>query len=233
MSVKRIIIVGISTLALIAFIVVGIADAVKTKDKLDLQQVELKSRSTEIKRLDKDYDLLNQELDKAKKDKKTNEAEVKKLEEERQRLEEEKERLQQEVSVLKERKLAKASTKVLNTATGTQVAHAAEAPQSRGAGSYSHSEIKAIIFAAANKHGLDPNWFYNLAKCESTWNPNAVNYNYYDNGHPSGLFQHISGYWPARAAQYGYAGASVFDPVANANVTAAMWRSGSHLWECQ
>ena len=72
-----------------------------------------------------------------------------------------------------------------------------------------------------------------IARCESTLNPNAINTGYYDNGHPSGLFQHISGYWPARAAQYGYPGASVFDPVANANVTAAMFRDGhSNLWEC-
>lgn len=50
---------------------------------------------------------------------------------------------------------------------------------------------------------------------------------------PSGLYQHLSGYWPARAEKYGYAGASVFDPVANANVTMAMWADGAkNLWEC-
>ena len=73
-----------------------------------------------------------------------------------------------------------------------------------------------------------------IANCESTMNPSAVNYGYYENGHPSGLFQHISGYWPARAAKYGYAGASVFDATANANVTAQMFRDGaSNLWECK
>lgn len=95
------------------------------------------------------------------------------------------------------------------------------------------SSVEQIVRQAAIKHDLDPDWFVRLAICESSMNPNNVNYNYYENGFPSGLFQHISGYWPARAAQYGYKGASVFDPVANANVTAAMWRSGSHLWECQ
>lgn len=69
--------------------------------------------------------------------------------------------------------------------------------------------------------------------CESTMNPNAVNTSYYENGNPSGLYQHISGYWPARAAKYGYAGASVFNAEANANVTMAMWRDGQKgLWEC-
>lgn len=65
-------------------------------------------------------------------------------------------------------------------------------------------------------------------------NPNAVNYGYNENGYPSGLFQHLSGYWPARAAKYGYSGASVFDPTANANVTAAMFAEGHQkLWECK
>jgi soluble lytic murein transglycosylase-like protein len=95
------------------------------------------------------------------------------------------------------------------------------------------SNIEQIIRDAAVKHGLDPNWFVNLARCESGLNPNAINYGYYENGNPSGLFQHISGYWAGRASAHGYPGASVFDPVANANVTASMWKTGSHLWECQ
>ena len=46
-------------------------------------------------------------------------------------------------------------------------------------------------------------------------------------------FQHISGYWTARAKAYGYEGTSVFDAYANANVTAAMFADGkSNLWEC-
>ncbi len=37
-----------------------------------------------------------------------------------------------------------------------------------------------------------------------------------------GLFQHSSSYWAARATRAGYPGASVFDPLANARVTASM-----------
>lgn len=93
--------------------------------------------------------------------------------------------------------------------------------------------IEQIIIDAANKYGIDPNYALRIARCESSLNANAVNYNYYENGYPSGLFQHISGYWPERAAKYGYAGASVFDPVANSNVTMAMWKDGARgLWEC-
>lgn len=97
----------------------------------------------------------------------------------------------------------------------------------------SPTNVGQIVHNAAIRHGLDPTRFQRFIGCESGWNPNSVNYNYYDNGHPSGLAQHITGYWPARAAQYGYPGASVFNAEANANVTAAMLAAGQgHLWEC-
>lgn len=94
--------------------------------------------------------------------------------------------------------------------------------------------VEDIVRQAARKYGLDENHFVRIAMCESSLDPTKVNYGYFENGHPSGLFQHLSGYWAARAAKYGYSGASVFDAEANANVTAAMWASGqSNLWECQ
>jgi len=94
--------------------------------------------------------------------------------------------------------------------------------------------VEEIVRQAARKYGLGENHFVGIARCESTLNPNAINYGYNENGYPSGLFQHLGGYWPARAAKYGYSGASVFDATANANVTAAMWAEGlSYLWECR
>jgi len=96
------------------------------------------------------------------------------------------------------------------------------------------SSVASIITAAANRHGIDPARALRIATCESTLDPTRVNYDYFENGYPSGLFQHLSGYWPARAAEHGYPGASVFDAEANANVTMSMWASGSAgLWECQ
>jgi len=98
----------------------------------------------------------------------------------------------------------------------------------------SAGSVEQIVRNAARKYGINEEHFVKIAKCESTLNPNAVNKNYYENGHPSGLFQHLSGYWSKRAATYGHAGASVFDPVANAEVTAQMFRDGqSNLWECR
>ncbi len=109
---------------------------------------------------------------------------------------------------------------------------AIEAPIAQPASS--GNSVEEIVRQAARNHGIDENYFVRIAVCESTLNPAAVNKNYYENGNPSGLFQHISGYWPARAEKYGYAGASVFDAVANANVTAAMFAEGhTNLWQCK
>ena len=93
--------------------------------------------------------------------------------------------------------------------------------------------VEQIVRRAARKYGIDEDYFVHIAQCESTMNPKAVNTSYYENGYPSGLFQHLSGYYPARAAKYGYS-ADVFDAYSNANVTAAMFADGlSRLWECK
>ena len=108
----------------------------------------------------------------------------------------------------------------------------AETPQSAPKAVDSVS-IEGIVRKAAQKYGIDEEYFVSIARCESTMNPSAVNYGYYENGHPSGLFQHISGYYPARAEKYGYS-KDVLDPYSNANTTAAMFRDGlQHLWECK
>lgn len=227
MSVKSIFTVVLSTAVTIGFIGLGITDAVNRKDKVDFQQVQLKSRAAEIKELNVKYDELNIELEKTSEQDKIEKQEVERLQREKEELDKQKRELEAQLQAKLEAKskLAVASERVVNSATATQTASAA--PVSTG------GSVESIVRSAAIKNGLDPDWFVRLAMCESTMNPSAVNYNYYDNGHPSGLFQHISGYWPARAAAHGYAGRSVFDAEANANVTAAMWRSGSHLWECQ
>jgi len=78
-----------------------------------------------------------------------------------------------------------------------------------------------------------------MAYCESSLNQCSVNDGYYENGYPSGIFQHLAigeygGYWENRASKYGWGGASVFNAQANAEVTAQMIRDGlSYLWACQ
>lgn len=214
----------ITAVVIVLFASLAIYSYTNQENKLHLQQVELKSRETKLKSLDIKYRTLNTELDKLKSEKNASDEQVKKLEEQRQQLEKEKQDLNQQLQAKLEAKskLAQASQTVVNTVTHTQTASAA--PVS--------GNIQQIIVDAANRYGIDPKRALRIAKCESGFNPNAVNYGYNENGYPSGLFQHLSGYYPARAAKYGYS-TNVFDAYSNANVTMAMWRDGqAGLWEC-
>lgn len=92
------------------------------------------------------------------------------------------------------------------------------------------SEIAGIITAAANKYGVSAETLLRVAWCESRYDPLAYN--------PilgaSGLFQIIPGTWRANSAASGYGGASVWDPVANANVAAWMFSRGqAGQWACK
>jgi G5 domain/Transglycosylase SLT domain/G5-linked-Ubiquitin-like domain len=92
------------------------------------------------------------------------------------------------------------------------------------------SDIEAIIRAAAAKYGVDAETLLRVAYCESRYDPLAYN------GilGASGLFQIIPSTWRANSVAAGYAGASVWDPVANANVAAWMFSKGqSYQWSCK
>lgn len=70
-----------------------------------------------------------------------------------------------------------------------------------------------------------------IMHCESKGDPNAKN----RRSSASGLFQHLTRYWPKRAAEAGFRGASVFDPVANTAASAMLVYQGggwSH-WTCR
>lgn len=155
--------------------------------------------------------------EKLKAEKLQKEAEQLALQKEQERLEKERlEKLQQQ------KKFANPAQPTINPAPVAVVAK---------------SEVEQIIINAANKYGMNPNHMLRIARCESGFNPNAINYNYNapgGGGNPAGLFQHLTGYWPSRAAKYGWAGASVFNAQANAEVTAQMARdSGWGAWECR
>ncbi len=92
------------------------------------------------------------------------------------------------------------------------------------------AEIEGIIRAAAAKYGIDPETLLRVAYCESRYDPLAYN------GilGASGLFQIIPGTWRANSVAAGYGGASVWDPVANANVAAWMFSRGqAGQWACK
>jgi hypothetical protein len=91
-------------------------------------------------------------------------------------------------------------------------------------------EIASIIGAAAEKYGVSVETLMRVAYCESRYDPLAYN------GilGASGLFQIIPGTWRANSVAAGYGGASVWDPVANANVAAWMFSRGqARQWACK
>jgi len=91
------------------------------------------------------------------------------------------------------------------------------------------AEIEAIIRAAAAQWGADPTQLLRVAWCESRYNPSA-----YNASGASGLFQFMPRTWAANSVRAGYTGASVFDPVASANVAAYMFRNGqAWQWTCK
>ena len=90
------------------------------------------------------------------------------------------------------------------------------------------AEIIDRITYWSNQRGIDANRVARIAKCESTFNPMA------SNGYHQGLFQQDPRYWPARAKQYGFEGASITDVEAQIAVATGMMAGGgwSH-WSCQ
>lgn len=124
MSVKRIITVALASTVLLGFVGFGVYDAVKTKDKLDFQEVQLKSRTTEIKDLNVKYERLNLELDKAAKEKDTSKEQLDKLNQEKQQLEQQKKDLEAQLQAKldQKNKIALAASKVGNIGTATAYA---------------------------------------------------------------------------------------------------------------
>ena len=91
------------------------------------------------------------------------------------------------------------------------------------------SEIEAIIREAAAAQGADADQLLRVAYCESRFNPGA-----YNASGASGLFQFLPSTWAVNSVRAGFSGASVWDPVASANVAAYMFKMGqSGQWVCK
>jgi soluble lytic murein transglycosylase-like protein len=86
--------------------------------------------------------------------------------------------------------------------------------------------IQAIILDAFAPLGAAAqSWALRVAKCESNYNPYAVN----RSSGASGLFQFLPSTWAASP----YHAQSVFDPTANAHAAAWLYqRSGPSQWSC-
>jgi len=91
------------------------------------------------------------------------------------------------------------------------------------------AEIEAIIRDAAAAQGADAEQLLRVAYCESRFNPGA-----YNASGASGLFQFLPSTWAANSVRAGFSGASVWDPVASANVAAWMIARGQAAqWVCR
>jgi hypothetical protein len=105
-------------------------------------------------------------------------------------------------------------------APAPQAAPPAMAPSGGGS-------IQDIILTAFAPLGAGAQqWALRIAKCESGYNPNAVN----RSSGASGLFQFMPSTWAALP----WAGQSVFNPVANAQAAAYYYQhSGAGPWQCK
>jgi hypothetical protein len=87
--------------------------------------------------------------------------------------------------------------------------------------------VRQMIRSLAVRYRLDVAKAISVAECESGLNPKASNPPY------AGVYQHSTRFWEKRAASYGHAGDSVFDPFANIDVALQMARaSGWGAWGC-
>jgi hypothetical protein len=86
----------------------------------------------------------------------------------------------------------------------------------------------------ARHYGISEDYLVSVAMCESTMNPNAVNYNYYaGGGNPTGLFQYLPETWSRISSRAGVVG-DIYDYKAQAKVTAWAFANGyAGEWECK
>jgi len=127
---KRITLVAI-TLAFIGYAAFGIHLIVSKQNRLEFNEVKLKSTTSELKELQLKYDQLNGNLDKELQKNGTDQQKVKQLESEKQELEKQKQELEAQLQARLQQKAAdkaradSLASKAINVATGTATASAA------------------------------------------------------------------------------------------------------------
>lgn len=95
--------------------------------------------------------------------------------------------------------------------------------------------IVASITKWAAHYGVPVERLLRIAKCESGYNPKAVNRGYYaGGGNPSGLFQYLPSTFRSYSKMAGLENADIWDYEAQAHVTAWAFANGkSGAWECK
>jgi len=91
--------------------------------------------------------------------------------------------------------------------------------------SVSQAQVVADITAAAQRYGVNVAWMLRTANCESHFHWNSVN----PSGPYIGVFQFLMSTFIAN----GGTAATIWDPVAQANIAAKMFAHGqAHQWSC-
>lgn len=126
MSVKRISLALVALIIVVGFGSVGARDIANKRDKLEVQTVKIKDLKTELQEVNIKYDDITNKLEESAKQKEADKAEIQKKEQEKLELEKQKKDLEAQLQAkLEEKKrLAEASSKAVDKATGTKVAYA-------------------------------------------------------------------------------------------------------------
>lgn len=202
--------------ALLGISMTGLRHIRNLDNQIKFKKIELKDNSIKLELLDKKYDELNENLKKTGSDKA-------KIEEELKQLQIERDKLSKQLQAKIDSKAKDIAVKASQAVGAPKTAYAAPI-----------GDVEAIVRQAALKYGVNPDYMVRIAKCESGLRPTAVAPNLIAGSHPTGLFQHVAVYWPARAKQYGWPGASIYNAQAQAEVSAQMFKAGgSRLWECK
>ncbi|MGI8422550.1 MAG: transglycosylase SLT domain-containing protein [Chloroflexota bacterium] len=90
-------------------------------------------------------------------------------------------------------------------------------------------QIRALITSVAQRYGVDEGQMLRIAECESRLNPRVTG-----RDGAAGVFQVIPTTWTWASGRIGLAGASPYDPVANAEVAGWLLANvGASQWVCR
>lgn len=112
---------------------------------------------------------------------------------------------------------------------------ASNVPAQQTPASANSGDVVALIYKWAAYYGISGDYLLHIAQCESSLNPNNVNYNYTaGGGHPSGVFQFLPTTFARYATLAGIVNPYIFN--ADNNVQAAAYafsHGGAGEWECK
>lgn len=126
MSTKKSIVVVLGLLIVAAFVILAINDVAKKREIRELQQIQIKDKSVQIKKFQLEQEKVETKLDKALEDKNSSQEELEKAKQEAEALHKKTQELEAQLQAKLEakNKIAQASTDTINAVTATHTASA-------------------------------------------------------------------------------------------------------------